>query len=991
MVCGKINGIMTAKTTHQPTVYREPTYELTLSSLGAPQSSHFQSVAQKNTPYKSLDHLVDEVMRERYGEKLSSFSKEKVAKLRLQAAHSLTNRPDQKSSLKIRLPLAQAQGLVKTAADRLNKVPNIPEDTDLTPLAEFIFSDCKEEDFGFILNCKLNMLFSKNPELHQALFKEICQIRDELKLLTDSTMKLYRPSQGANGKSYIDHTGKTVTLSQTIPSSFDRDTLDVQNGRYNLDSNGHVIYSTGRIETERKARQVLSQLIHQTFTSGQLSTDDLILQSDGSYLYPVVIENLISATPLIENERKFLLQEDEVLKKLSGSNITVGNITVKLKLLHFSTQTNYNAFFGQTHGWVCTGADIAEKMANEGTKGLQDYYNLKKASLKETTRQSIEYCLPLLENCSDLRNRLMYRSFICELLNIPYHVHCKSSKDRTAAIAAIKKALHQWIRLQAWQGNNLSDPTKLFDTPIFQEYSEAAFFENLPFTDQGVGFSGVLDGMLYTPNRGFSFQKSAFEHPIPVDVLTDRYVYEAPMIERILYATVALAASALLATFYIPCMPFVVLALYFSGREECLSSALYIFLTILVLPVQSGFRKQWLKRDSETLTERQFFLQKKKPTLAPALQQICDEVDKSNSQLYTNLLRIVQNGLSGNTQPSKDETKLLKLIAENWDALQKADGLSSRVRTLVFAGQNSPTQLFKMLNTYNPTFILGALGQLPSQWPGDHYVDALVRNPPNEKGLRQQFLLDIPRTEYKVYTQDQAHDFPTTEDRERTTQFINTIRQLSALKEEPHIPYAVQECLSQQMDLSYILLGAHLIQPMSMSDKTVVIEERDSSSFGITIHQKGRARNTNNSQKNLLILNFNYRFVISKNANNEWSTQLVSLSPFTAQLDDDLTPLLQNIGSHDAFAHISETACGYFKNAIESDFEAIKLWNDQSVVSFEQLEGQLNKHIEIMEKYFPEQWKKCAKEYYGKCSKLQPNAQSEQGKKLLQELAVTKI
>ncbi len=960
---------------------KEPTYRLDLheQQTGGSQPSQGPS-------YPSLSDMVTDVLEKQWGDELKGLSKKEIEKLRLQTAHSLRNRPDQKSSLKILLPLAEEQGLVESAKKRLENIPNLPK-VDLTPVAQLIFSDCKEENFDFILRNKLITLFgSKSPELLNAVFHEVCKIRGELHELTSGTMKLYRPPQETDSKSYIDHRGETVTLSPRPSSSFERNAENVQNGRCNLDSKGHVIYSAGRIETERKARQVLYRLIHQTFLSGQLTTDALVKQTDESYLYPVAVENLISTSSIAKKEKALLLSENEVLKSLSGSNMLITlpsgtKINVKLKLLHFSTQTNYNAFLGQAHRLSCTGSDVAEQITQEGTKGLKEYFELRKDSLDQGTQEAVAYCLTQLGTCSNLRDRLMYRSFICELLNIPYHVHCKSSKDRTAVIAAIKKAIHTWIKLEAWKGPVvLTDPLQLFNNPAFREYSEAAFFENLPMTDQGVGFTGELDGKFYTENRGFNFQKFIFEHPAPVEALSDRYVYTAPLIERILYAGLMLAASIVLAAAYLPCIPFVVIAMSFINQKECLSAALYIFLCIIVLPTRSAFREKWLKRDSSELNERRFFLNRNKVQLAPSLKIICDQVNNLSSQQYHSLLQSIQKGT---ITPSEEETQILKAIAENWTTLQQVDQIPSRLKNLVEAGKSSPMQLFYLLNTFNQTFVMNALEKLPPLWP-ENSVDAIVRTPPTN-GITEQFQKDNARTHYIIQTPYERCDFPISASN-RSNELTKRLQQLSALKNESQIPFAVQEFLSQQMTLSYTLAPISPATPFKFSNRTLVIEEGDPSSFWLTIHEKAET-----TWPAAISFQYAYRFKISKSANNEWSARLVYLSPFSAKLSGDFNPLLKPSDSQDALSNITNATLDSFNDMIERDLEAVALWSNPGLVTFEQVQKQLERHLKIMHKHFPQQWEETQDKYQKEIEKHQNSAQSGEGKKLLETLAATKI
>ncbi len=585
------------------TTYKEPTYHLHLSPMDAPQALGHKRVAQEARPYASLDKLVDEVMQKRFGDK--KFSPKAAKQMRAEIAHSLSNRPDQKCSMKIQLPLARAQGLIATIVDRLKKLAPDSK-VDLTPIAELAF---EEENFGWILEIKLRSLFPKNPELRSNLFEEVRKCRDELSRLTEATMKFYRPSQPLNGLSYMDHEGKPVVVSQTIASSFDKSNPNVQNCRLNLDSNGHVIYSTGRLETEEKAYQALFNLIYQTLVSGQ--TDSLTKQPDGSYLYPVVIENLIGSSPFAKKEREYLLAEDEVLKSLSGKKLQLilpsgQTVTVEPLLMHFSTQANYNSFFGQSHRWTCTGSDVGERITDEGTQALISYYQ----SLGQEN-PAVEHCLKKLKSCPKLEDRLMLRAFICEMLNIPYHVHCKSSKDRTAGVVAIKKALHQWLRIENWKAvKEIPDPVELFNNPVFREYSEAALFENLPLTDQGVGFSGVLDGRLHTQDRGFSFQKSLIEHSLPTRILSTRHLHKATLVERVMYTAAMSLASLVATTLYVAATPIVLAGLRYKFKKDYLEVYKYLFLNLVTLPILSGMRRYWIDRNSKTLQERRLLLDK---------------------------------------------------------------------------------------------------------------------------------------------------------------------------------------------------------------------------------------------------------------------------------------------------------------------------------------------------------------------------------------------
>jgi len=276
--------------------------------------------------------------------------------------------------------------------------------------------------------------------------------------------------------------------------------------------------------------------------------------------------------------------------------------------MHFSTQANYNSFFGQSHRWTCTGSDVGERITDEGTESLKRYYR----SLGKQNA-GVEKCLTQLESCTKLEDRLMLRAIICEMLDIPYHVHCKSSKDRTAGVVAIKKALHQWLRIEGWKKPDQKfdvNPVELFYNSIFREYSEAALFENLPITDQGVGFSGVLDGRLHTQDRGFSFQKSLIEHSLPAQILSKRHLHKPTLVERVMYTAAMSLAAFVSTTLYVAATPIVLAGLRYKFKKDYLEVYKYLLLNLVSLPILSGMRHYWIDRDSKILQERRLLLDK---------------------------------------------------------------------------------------------------------------------------------------------------------------------------------------------------------------------------------------------------------------------------------------------------------------------------------------------------------------------------------------------
>ncbi len=861
-------------------IFNEPTYSLKLTSQNGPLAAR-----QDGAPYPSLDALVDKVVHERFKDQTVT------AKTRKQVAHSLVNRPDQRSTLKINLELAKKQGLLEAITKRLggNK-----------ELAEFVFSGCSEENFGFILYTKVRG--------NSKLFNEVCKIREELDELTSGVSKYYRPKQATDGLSYIDHHGKTVVLSQTIPSSADRTHPDVQNGRMNLDGKGHVVYSTGRIETERKAHEVLYRMISQTLSSGQIELENLI-QQDGSYLYPVMIENLIGAASFSTKEKKYLLQENEVLKSFAKTpmTVTLSNgrvVSLKLQLMQFSTQTNYDSFLGQSHRLACTGSDIAEQITDEGLESLENYYSQCKETLSPSKRQATETCLNALKSCSNFRDRLVLRAFICEILNIPYHVHCKSSKDRTATVAAIKKGVHLFHNIETWKGSaKFRDPRGLFNNPVFREYTEAALFESLPLTDQGVGFSGALDGNLYTQNRGFNFSRSVLEHPLPASVLTDRHIYKASIIERIGKTILLGAASLVLTPLYVSLSPLVLGILYLKYKEDYLKAYSHIFLSIFFLPAFSYSRQNWIDRDDKVLKERNFILHHKEVKTDPALQKLYDQVD--NLKSYNNLLKFIQNG---QTEMTDEDKAVLTTLADNWTTLQKVTSPPRRIQKLLKTSETSPLLLFHLLRHFNQSFVEKAVHENKNLflWPAENSYHALVKSPSKEK-LTNNLALDIGRQQYVIQGKYRSHSFMNLHP-SKWDEMQKVLREFSLFRDDATIPSQVQESLTQNIFAPLEMIFTSICGDVCYKnvEKAIVIEEGDASHFWITIRNKATIRAL--LEDDSVSFDFDYRLKISKSATSEWSTQFVSITPFQTKVDGALKGLLETIEVSDVLEEASRVA-----------------------------------------------------------------------------------
>ena len=199
----------------------------------------------------------------------------------------------------------------------------------------FIFEHGEDQKFDLLVPMQLTPK-ELSEKAKEDLSAEIFKIRKKLSNLTKGEMTYLRTSDNKN----------------LIASSADREAPDVQNARFNLDGKGELVYSTGRIETEHKALQLIDGLIAKSLTSGYVKLDQLVQDDDGNYCYPFLVENLINDNAVAHKERKHLLQQEKVLNNLKDTIRTYHfngkAIQLKLQPIHFSTQANYNISVGQS-------------------------------------------------------------------------------------------------------------------------------------------------------------------------------------------------------------------------------------------------------------------------------------------------------------------------------------------------------------------------------------------------------------------------------------------------------------------------------------------------------------------------------------------------------------------------------------------------------------------------------------------------------------------
>ncbi|MGR3973081.1 MAG: hypothetical protein QRY72_00650 [Candidatus Rhabdochlamydia sp.] len=892
-------------------VYQEPTYCLNLTPL----SPSTQEGDLSSHTFSNLDQAASQLAHACHQATWPLLSSSTKKRFIHHAAHNLMPRPDYETHLWIKPPLSEQQGLLAHATSRLASLTSGQIDASaFEPLATTLFSsEERDEVWKTTLNLKIHQFISLHTEgcssqLGDDLAHLLLQMREEIKSITTGRIQYIRPASTFHALSYLNHEGTLVGMHQTHPSSQDRHHLDLQNGRMMLTHDGKVVFSTGRMETPRKAEQLLNQLVDQTLSSGQIQEEDLVLQPDGSYLYPILIENLLNTTPTSQRETNFVIHQQETLQHLTSKRyegrLKTGKIVqLAIQPIHFSSPANVNLFLFNVNPWSMQGSDITATFREKGNQELYQLYLMKKQSLKEPLTIHLDAVFSLLLTHPHPSHQWMLHAWICELLNIPYHVHCKSSKDRTAVVAALKKGVHLFIQLEQWKNTpsllNMN-PLDLFHNPVFKEYTEAALFESLPMTDQGIGIWGDLGGHRYQANRGFDYQSSLFENPLPSLVLSDRHIQTPALLTRCLLVLTCAALSAITLIVFTALSPLIALALYLKVREKTLEVMKYLFLFIFYVPVQSALRKTWINRSSLPLKERDFFRTSHTPTPSTQMQQLTDTLNSLSSSQYAKLIAWIKQDNSQQISLNDPQwaflPSLFKSLTHHWEVISSLKTSSSRLKTLQQAVQTSPMTLFRYLNVFceNTLFKLVSNSLIP--WPTFSFISSTPLLTP----VLHELEIDARRSCYVFKIHHEQGTYYHRHNNEPAQTIIDSLLKLPCFKDHSTIPHEIQIALTQASNLTPILtsLQTHLeasgLPPMNSSHRTYFIESEDASSFWIRIQENSSISDPDTASK-LFTLSYSYSFKLTKQLNSSWECQFISVSPISFTLDHLSTPLLSPI------------------------------------------------------------------------------------------------
>lgn len=319
-----------------------------------------------------------------------------------------------------------------------------------------------------------------------------------------------------NGESYYDEKGQLVQITHAVAASEHRKSPSVHLlRRFSNETTGETIAYSGRPETDAK---VLEQAIfifrselqeQQKGRAGKLRFD----AETNTYTLDYTVNSLIDTLYAMrftwgQEEAVRLHVENEIsalnaLKK--GPIIITGwdgkPYTVHLNPILLHTQWSFGRTMERTTPPSTSGKWFSDEITEQGIEELKPLVEAKRLELAGDSKlKHLNTAYAKLQNFDFLEpdERLFYIALLCEMLNIPLAIHCKSSKDRTGAIFAFACALHTWLKSEGLD----PDFSKLFEKskldPALREIFDKLFTGHMMAAHQvsnyGLGANGVLAG-----------------------------------------------------------------------------------------------------------------------------------------------------------------------------------------------------------------------------------------------------------------------------------------------------------------------------------------------------------------------------------------------------------------------------------------------------------------------------------------------------------------
>jgi len=285
-------------------------------------------------------------------------------------------------------------------------------------------------------------------------------IRDQLGLESHETYRLgtkvtWAFNSSLNGYEFIDEAGRKVQIRNATTSSNDRTTPNICMMRRVDDSDtGETIAYTGRPDTKAKAIEQI-EFMFRSEARKDSSVRKGLTEKDGVYTLTYAVNNLLSPVTGIGifafDEKGATLEEQAIFKQLAQEELMIDGKKVRVNPIYFSqpfNQTNsLTDIITASHSGKGLSKEINrtsyETLIPMAQERLETMPKGNKQELLESAIQALKGDFSKLHPEQEFFNRAV----ICQMLNIPLVVHCKSNTDRSLLALAAALVSHQWGKL----------------------------------------------------------------------------------------------------------------------------------------------------------------------------------------------------------------------------------------------------------------------------------------------------------------------------------------------------------------------------------------------------------------------------------------------------------------------------------------------------------------------------------------------------------------
>lgn len=342
---------------------------------------------------------------------------------------------------------------------------------------------------------------------------------------------LFEKNSSLNGYTYHGQNNVPIKLTNAITSSSDHSSHEIAMLRRIVTNSEKTVCYAGRPETLNKMYD-LTRFIGADAKKSQHNNE-----------LPFLVTSLMTTSyfgRFFSREPKLLDQEiDTFQTSLPPISMDNGQSFIPKPIL-VARQVNFFSRLENILPGFLSGALRAKDVTKAGHAQLfalaDNKINQLDSGKDISKKMQISKLVDALKNPTTLllpEQEILYRDFLCKLLELPMVYHCKSSTDRTGIFVALSSALEQWLSDSGNQELMKDNPVGFLNGLLKNEKFQELFAAHLMIGHQVTAYargtplelSLSVNGKPLHPGKiGFAFERGIFQNPCVQRLLPDRFL-----------------------------------------------------------------------------------------------------------------------------------------------------------------------------------------------------------------------------------------------------------------------------------------------------------------------------------------------------------------------------------------------------------------------------------------------------------------------------------